>query len=157
MSWAFLPNLAVSSALRSLEIVMISPFYLTAAGCAPHGLDTPSTGKPPVERTSKTRVPTGRYVTTGKQHNTAIAQLAHVTQDCTKIPIGATGKPPVERTSKTRVPTGRYVTTGKQHNTAIAQLAHVTQDCTKIPIGANRINSKHRRHNPATGETHGGF
>ena len=89
---------------------MISPFYLTAAGCAPHGLDSPSTGKPPVERASKTRVPTGRYVTTGKQHNTAIAQLAHV-----------------------------------------------TQDCTKIPIGADRINSKHRRHNPATGETHGGF
>lgn len=55
-------------------------FLVTAAGCAPHGLDSPSTGKPPVERISKWRVPTGSYVTTDQQHNAAIAQLAHVMQ-----------------------------------------------------------------------------
>lgn len=53
-------------------------FLVAAAGCAPHGLDSPSTGKPPVERISKWRVPTGRYVTTDQQHNAAIAQVDHV-------------------------------------------------------------------------------
>lgn len=55
-------------------------FLVATAGCAPHGLDSPSTGKPPVERISKWRVPTGRYVTTDQQHNAAIAQLDHVMQ-----------------------------------------------------------------------------
>ena len=56
-------------------------FLVAAAGCAPHGLDSPSTGKPPVERISKWRVPTERYVTTDQQHNAAIAQLDHVMQE----------------------------------------------------------------------------
>ena len=63
VSRAFLPNLAVSSALRSLEIVIDFTFLVAPAGGAPM-VDSPSTGKPPVERTSKVEVPTGRYVTT---------------------------------------------------------------------------------------------
>lgn len=62
-------------------------FLVAAAGCAPHGLDSPSTGKPPVERISKWRVPTGRYVTTDKQHNAAIAQVAHVMDGLSVIPL----------------------------------------------------------------------
>lgn len=59
-----------------------STFRVTAAGMrSPMASIRPHLGTPPVERTSKVGVPTGRYVTTGQAQGAVIAQLAHVTRD----------------------------------------------------------------------------